>query len=170
MNWDNVHMRALEIVQVIGAALFALLVIILVLINIFGMTGEDIKKILASNPSENIAKQKPTKPKIKAKNKNTNNVVRHYSEFVTVKHPTLGLTVTTGIKYENSTTKKIDSQWCYVQRTKSSKDGLSSHLSLSKIDNGKVKNFAPYSVQTLRELGITQQQAKTLLGSCQFKK
>ena len=61
-------------------------------------------------------------------------VIHHYTEFITVERHNLRLEVITGIKYKNSTTKEIESQWCYIEPVNSAKDGFTSvsytHLTL----------------------------------------
>jgi len=181
--WEIIKRDASNLGQLVFTALFAFAVFILVLIHVFGLAVGDIKNLFASDPKQSGSQSKDPKAKIKPKvkaglnpklksgskvtKKVVGNEVRQYSEFVTVKHPSLTLSITTGIRYDNSTTQKIVAQWCYAHKHK--KDGLSNHLTIREIKNGKSKSFAPYSVQTLRELGLTQAQAKILSSFCRFK-
>lgn len=185
MMWDNIKRNISNIGQITLTGLFCLAVFILVLIHIFGLSAGDIKKLFASNHKKPEAqvknpafKPKPKltpkpkskiKPKLKVTKKVIGNEVRQYSEFVMVKHPSLNLTITTGIRYDNSTNQKVVSQWCYAQKSKSKNDGFSVKISIRNIDGTITKNFAPYSVQTLREFGLTQSQAKDLITYCRFK-
>lgn len=185
--WDAIKRDISDIGELTLTGIFILAVFILVLIHVFGLSAGDIKKLLATDTKNTEAQlKKPAsksnpnlKSKLKLKQKGSSNSkvnqkvigneVRQYSEFVTVNHPTLGLTITTGIRYDNSTNQKVVSQWCYAQKSKTKKDGFSVHLSIKKIDQGKTQSFAPYSVQTLREFGLTQSQANGLTSYCRFK-
>lgn len=181
MMWDTIKRNISNIGQITLTGLFCLAVFILVLIHVFGLNSDDIKKLFASNskkPESQVKKpalnpksksQPKTKPKLKTTKKVVGNEVRQYSEFVTVNHPSLSLNITTGIRYDNSTNQKVVSQWCYAQKTKAKNDGFSVKMSIRHLDGSKTKNFAPYSVQTLREFGLTQVQAKDLITYCRFK-
>jgi len=187
--WDRFKHNISNMGQIALTGLFCLAVFVLVLIHVFGLGSADIKKLFASNSKQSETQAKKpdakVKPKVKPKlkigekpkfksgskvvNKVVGNEVRQYSEFVTVKHPTLMFSISTGIRYDNSTNQKIVAQWCYAQKRKSKNDGLSAHLTIRELKNGKFKSFAPYSVQTLREFGLTQSQAKNLNSYCRFK-
>lgn len=185
MMWDTIKRDISNIGQITLTGLFCLAVFILVLIHVFGLSTGDIKKLFASNSKKSETQvNKPAlkpklklppkikskiKPKLKVTKKVVGNEVRQYSEFVTVNHPTLSLTITTGIRYDNSTNQKVVSQWCYAQKTKAKNDGFSIKMSIRNLDGSKTKNFAPYSVQTLREFSLTQAQAKDLITYCRFK-
>lgn len=95
--------------------------------------------------------------------------IRHYSEFVTVEHKALNLSITTGIRYDNSADQNIEAQWCYARKNKSGSDGFAVHLTIQEIRAGETLTFAPFSIQTLREFGLTQAQAKGLADYCRFK-
>lgn len=95
--------------------------------------------------------------------------VRHYSEFVTVKHSALNLKITTGIRYDSSTVRNVEAQWCYAQLGKGARSGFALHLNIQEIKGGKTQTFAPYPMQTLREFGLTPAQASGLKSYCRFK-
>lgn len=171
--WDTLKSDISNIGQIILTSLFCLAVFILVLIHVFELGADDISKLFVSNStkSEAQAKNPALKPKVKSKvtKKVIGNEVRQYSEFVTVNHSSLNLTITTGIRYDNSTNQKVVSQWCYAQKSKVINDGFSVKLSIRTLDGSTTKNFAPYSVQTLRQFGLTQAQSKDLITFCRFK-
>ncbi|MBL4761024.1 MAG: hypothetical protein JKY80_09330 [Mariprofundaceae bacterium] len=150
--------------QVLVAGLFSLVALTLVLIHIFGIGAHDFKKLFASSAAKDEAK--PSKKKTK---KDGGKEIRKYSEFITVKHSTLDLDITTGIRFDNSTDQNIEAQWCYASPTTSQKDGLFMRLSIREIEGSKTKDFPPYPIQTLREFNLTQDQAKNLVTLCRFK-
>lgn len=99
----------------------------------------------------------------------TDNEIREYSEFITIKRADLNIHVITGIRYGSSTSQNIVAQWCYAVPAKTSKDGLSLKLSLRELNEGKSTSFAPFSAQTLAKMRLTQVQAKGLLDNCRFR-
>ncbi|MBM1556238.1 hypothetical protein JQV19_06190 [Sulfitobacter mediterraneus] len=150
--------------QTAMAGLFSLAVFSLILIHVFDIDTEDIKSFFAPDTSDKVVGRKG--PKNKAGDVDE---IRQYSEFVIVKHKTLNLQITTGIRYDNSSDQNIESQWCYARARKGTDSGFSVHLTIQEINDGETLSYAPFAVQTLREFGLTQVQAKDLTSYCRFR-
>lgn len=162
--WQTLKQEIRQTSQVMVAGLFSLAVLTLVLIHVFGIGADDFKKLFASVMAKDEIKPSKQTPK-----KDDGNEIRKYSEFVTVKHSNLDLSITTGIRFDNSKDQNIESQWCYVSQSVGQKGGFFVQLNIQKINSGKVEKFGPYSVQTLRKFNLTQDQAKNLITYCRFK-
>lgn len=163
MMWETFKQSSVQHAQTAVASLFCLLVFTLVLIHIFGLEASDIKGFFRSNmPKAEIQKPVPKK-------KSGGDEIRKYTEFVTINHKVLKLKITTGTQFDNSTNQNVELQWCYAFLHKSKKDGFVVRLEIQEIENSVIKSFAPYSVQTLLEFGLTQTQAKDLITYCRFR-
>tara|TARA_A100001201_G_C4003069_1_gene175156 strand:- start:63 stop:575 length:513 start_codon:yes stop_codon:yes gene_type:complete len=152
-----------KIAQFCGVGAFSLIVVTLILIDIFDIKADHFEKLFAASPAQIKVKESPFKSKRATKE------VHQYTEFITVQHSTLKLSITTGIRYDDSTNQNIVAQWCYAMRGKTANDGFAVHLTIQKINNGKITKYTPYSVQTLRKLNLTQNQAQGLSKYCRFK-
>lgn len=162
--WQTLKQEIRQTGQVLLAGLFSFAVITLVLIHVFDIGADDFKKLFASIVAKDEIKPSEQNPK-----KSNGKEIRKYSEFVTVNHPVLDLSITTGIRFDNSKDQNVESQWCYASQSVGQKGGFFVQLNIQKINSGKVKKFGPYSVQTLRKFNLTQDQAKNLITYCRFK-
>lgn len=165
INWDAAKKVAGHSFMLGLAGLFALAVVALIVIFVFDIKDAAIRDYFAAKP---VAAKSAKTGKSKKGGRDVR-TVRQYSEFITVKHQALKLSIITGIRYDDSVSQKIVAQWCYASMHKRTGEGFQLHLTLKEEKAGKQISISPPSAQTLQQFDLTQSQAQNLISYCRFK-
>lgn len=96
--------------------------------------------------------------------------IRKYVEFVTTKHKTLPLKIITGIRFDDSTNRAIDAQWCYAEPIRLEAGGLAYRLDLVDAKANGLVTAKTFSAQALSQFHLSQDQARALITYCRFRK
>ena len=95
--------------------------------------------------------------------------IRRYVAFVTVTNTALRVTVTTGIRYDSSSSRRIERQWCYAHPVKSDSGGLAYRLDIGWRDAKGPLNKNAFSAQALSQFGLSRAEASSLINDCRFR-
>lgn len=95
--------------------------------------------------------------------------IRKYVEFVTVVNETLRLKVVTGIRFNNSLSRKVEAQWCYAHPLSPGTGGLNYRLEIAETDASGRIEADRHSAQALSQFGLSSGQARTLVKDCRFR-
>lgn len=94
--------------------------------------------------------------------------IRNYVEFIKVDFR--DLQIWTGIRFDSSSSRKIEQQWCYLEHISQPKRAARTRLDLVVINGDGKKTIHTYSMAALNSFGLNQDDFAGLITShCRFQ-